>query len=66
MDKAFVESEDLDGTLNLTFDKNTGKAALEYSVWDDFENYSFQSAGPITVEEQKPVKFKYTYLDYSG
>ncbi|WP_020433263.1 discoidin domain-containing protein [Paenibacillus riograndensis] len=66
MDKAFVESEDLDGTLNLTFDKNTGKAALEYSVWDDSENYSFQSAGPITVEEQKPVKFKYTYLDYSG
>ncbi|SDL09537.1 discoidin domain-containing protein [Paenibacillus jilunlii] len=66
VDKAFVESEDLDGTLDLTFDKNTGKAALEYSVWDDFENYSFQSVGPITVEEQKPVKFKYTYLDYSG
>ncbi len=65
VDKAFVESEDLDGTLNLTFEKNTGKAALEYYVWDDSENYSFQSVGPITVEEQKPVKFKYKYLDYS-
>ncbi|WP_156130834.1 discoidin domain-containing protein [Paenibacillus sp. FSL H7-0357] len=64
VDKALVEVEDLDGTINLTFDKNTGKAALEYSVWDE-ENYTFQSTAPITVNEQKPVKFTYEYLDYT-
>ncbi|WP_019908600.1 NADase-type glycan-binding domain-containing protein [Paenibacillus sp. HW567] len=66
MDKALVEDEDSDGTLNLTVNQQTGKAKLAYDVWDGGETYTFQSATLLTIDGQQPVKFTYKYKVYNG
>lgn len=65
VDQALVEVENLDGTLNLTINRQTGKASLEYSAWASMDTYNFYSAAPILIDEQQPVKFTYTYDDYN-
>ncbi len=66
VDKALVEDEDSDGTLNLTVNQQTGKAKLAYDVWDGGETYTFQSATLLTIDGQQPVKFTYKYKVYNG
>lgn len=65
VDKTLVENEELDGTINLTFNKQTGKAKLEYDVWDSEESYTFQSTTPISIDGPNPVKFTYEYKEYN-
>ncbi|WP_156130565.1 NADase-type glycan-binding domain-containing protein [Paenibacillus durus] len=65
VDKALVEVEDFDGTINITFNKQTGKAKLDYDAWGSGETYIFHSVTPITIDEQNPVKFTYEYQDYN-
>lgn len=65
VDKVLVEAEDRDGTVSLTFNKQTGKASLEYEVWDSMETYTFHSVTPITMDTVQPLKFDYTYKEYT-
>lgn len=65
VDEALVEVENLDGTINLTINSQTGKASLEYSAWASMDTYTFYSAAPVIIDEQQLVKFTYTYEDYN-
>ncbi|MDG0809189.1 NADase-type glycan-binding domain-containing protein [Cohnella rhizosphaerae] len=63
VDKAFVEDEDTDGTLQIRVNSDDGTVGIAYEAWFSGETYTFESTAPITAADDRAVKWTYSYVD---
>lgn len=63
VDKELVENEEIDGTIYIVINKQSGTADLKYEILD-WDAPTIKSITPIMIDGQKSVKFTYEYDTY--